>query len=67
MYTVGAIGPIPPEIENTRGARSHARFLSPTLLTPASSLGHSTYNTALGTYYDKMGHACDVVKYLYRT
>ena len=40
MYTVVAIGPTPPEIENTRGAKEpyHVRFLSTFLHTHASSL-----------------------------
>ena len=53
LYTVVAIGPIPPEIENTR---ANARFLSPSLHMPASSLAHLTSSTALGNYYDKMEH-----------
>ena len=57
LYTVVAIGPIPPEIENTRGAKepcsisltlsSYARFFSCSFI---------LYSTALGTCYDKMGH-----------
>ena len=49
LYTVVAIGPIPPEIEIQEVQRSRAQFLLPFLHTPASSLAHLSYSTALGT------------------
>ena len=49
LYTVVAIGTIPPEIENTRGAKELSLTLSSRLLLLLLS-------TAVGTFYDKMGH-----------